>query len=285
MKSPRFDAQGSNNNFVDTSDLSMVPIRDDLSLHTSNEPPKRQTSNREDMPIVQSAPANTITASWFFVVVIALFLLAAIGVLGAMHMQQQISLLTSQLNNSSAALEASKQNFSELNSKLSATGENVSKSGSEAQKQLATLKDEINRLNDVENNKNKTAIDNAARTLNVQKDMISAHEEGLKKVNDQLVSMSTELANFKSSLTKMNETNNSQSNSYSELKQQLVELDGQISSIRAELQKSTQAEGLTQKVSDLEEAVRSFDAFRRQTNASLSQLNADVQLMNERQGK
>lgn len=231
-------------------------------------PPKRPATvgNGAAAPVAGGAPRK----SKFGVVVLSLivcFLGMALAGLGAFSWQQ------------SQSQQLLQQRFDEIALRLESTDESLSQSGAalvmklnKQQESLDTLWTEVKKLWGVANDRNKKAIaalelantDISKEIKKIQQAETSL-QSGVKKVQAELVSIS-------SASLAVSAQNDDFATQLQNLEARLKSLSGESLALQKLIEKNRQAQ--SQRFEDLEQGVKSMDAFRKQTNEKFNRLQS-----------
>ncbi len=177
------------------------------------------------------------------------------------------------------------QRFEDLGGRLESSDESIAQSGavlamkiSKQEETLATHWSEIKKLWGVTNDRNKKAI----KALQLAD---GATKKGLKKTQQALASLRADLGSVQTSLKavqadvkKVNSASLVASAQTDDFHRQLTSLESKLKAVDSEtaslqklIEKNRQSQSL--RLAEFEQAVKSIDAFRRQTNEKFSRLH------------
>lgn len=196
---------------------------------------------------------------------LSLALLALVLVVGA-YFYREISTLQARLDN---RLEESTQKLGNLESQLSATDESLSQSANTIEDRLQLHMDEIRKLWDVSNKRNKGWIEENQRDIKALESSRSKLDKTVSQLDSQLTGLRQQLESagdargrMQTRLDLVTETVQQLEDDLGAQRKALKQLEG--------MQKEWQA--MTARMKDMEAAIDAFDAWRRQVNNRLQQL-------------
>ncbi len=245
-----------------------VPLQADLSA----QPISRPSSSQQSVP-----PQKSGFFALYLIVVVLSACLVVLSVFSWRQNQSQQLLL---------------QSFEELGGRLESSDESIAQSGaalamkiSKQEETLATHWGEIKKLWGVANDRNKQAI----KALQLSD---SETKKGIEKTQQTLVSLQADLnglqkslktlqANMKTLRTDVKKVGSASlvaSAQTDDFHRQLIGLEAQLKAVDSEttslqklIEKNRQSQG--QRLAEFEQAIKSMDAFRRQTNEKFSRLH------------
>ncbi len=193
-----------------------------------------------------------------FLLFIAL-LLAAAACGGAYYLFEE-------LKKTSAALESSTARVESLEQRLSSTDESVSESTTVQGVKIKELTSEVDKLWASAWRKNQAEIGKYSKQLATQTANLDKVRESLKAQQENLTNVQNQLGEAQAMSSIVKEV---QASSIAH-QAQLSELDDTLAALKVS------ASGLQKKVTENEEWVQSFNTFRKQMNAKISQLEDTV---------
>jgi len=210
----------------------------------------------------KQAPGGGGQGPWLLV---SLALLTLVLVLGAWT-YREITQLRGQLE---TAMDRSGQRLDNLESLLSATDETLSQSANSIQGRLKTHMNEIRKLWDVSNKRNRGWIKDNEQALAALENTTGELRKGMEKLRGELAALREQL---KRAVDEQGKTR-TQVDMLAETVQQLEAADArqekqlqQLQALREEWQ------NLDERLQDIDEAIKAFDAYRRQVNERLQKL-------------
>ena len=180
---------------------------------------------------------------------------------------------------SNQLLAQGQENIAELDSRLAATGTDVSKTLQDLKAQLSTNFSEIDKLWAVSYRQNKPDIQKNVRSIASLKDnlgqRVTSMSGSLQQMTTQYQAILDELSGLREGLLQDNE----------ELITEIALLRGQVQD-QAVAQEASRRNlnSLTKQLNDIDEAIDSIDEHRRQLAQKLAQQQAQIQNFESRQG-
>ena len=224
---------------------------------------------------------------WMMACLVLVVLIAVLGV----WFSKQVAGLQAQLDN---RLTESSEKMGNLQSRLSATDESLNQSSGKLLdtvqshgKKLDANQDEIRKLWDLSNKRNKAAIVEQKKALNALSASVSDVKKGQAGVDGKLKSISTDAAALKkqveSAVAAVNKSSDQWQSQIGQMQTRvevlvdsIKQLERQQTSLKSGLDKVEKAQGkistLDGRVDDVEAAVAAFDAYRLQVNSRLDSL-------------
>ena len=178
------------------------------------------------------------------------------------------------LARSNELLEQGQENVRQLDSRLAATGTDVSKTLQDLKAQISTNFSEIDKLWAVAHRQNKPDIQKNARAIaTLDRDLgtkSTSMDSAVEQMASQYQSTLTEISGLRDGLLKDNE----------ELLTEIALLRGQVQN-QAVVQEASKRKinSLSQQVKETEEAIDSIDQHRRQISQKLADLQSQIQAM------
>jgi chromosome segregation ATPase len=167
-------------------------------------------------------------------------------------------------------LAQSEKRIAVLEERLQVTDETMSLADREVTTQLGAWQDEVRKLWDVSNKRNKGWIEENRANIKKQ-------GETLQRVDKRLEEVKTNVARHESTLTQMSaivEQLGSVESQLARLTTQQRQLTDQLNATRQTV--AALESGLARRVSDAEKAVQTFDAYRLQLNSRLIDLQTRI---------
>lgn len=225
------------------------------SAQSGGEPPRRKPP--------RSASGNAGgQGPW---VTLSLVLLALVLVMGV-YFYREISTLQGKVEKT---LTQSSQKLGNLESQLSATDESLSQSANTIEDRLQLHMDEIRKLWDVSNKRNKGWIQENQKNIKALQGSTGKLEKSLSQLDSQLGGLRQELRGATDARGRMQ----TRLDLVAETVQQLEdELNAQRSSLEELDGLRQQSKEINQRVGSTEEAIEAFDAWRRKVNNRLQAL-------------
>lgn len=257
-------------------DLSLKPSRDDLAQRQQRSPRQQSGPGK--------APAPTVSVStaplWSLVV-----LLVVVMAVGGWYLWNQIQRLENDLHHSLSALSQSEVTLTSLQQNLDNRDKTLNKSGDQMAAELKELNSEVRKLWDVANKRNKALIDEQAKA-------IAALETSLKtqsaNVDKQIQAATAGTKDLKADWQKVKDAQaelqtalSAQTSAMEKQKSDLAALKSSVSSLKSNL---AAPHDLDDRITNLEVALKSIDAYRRQVNVRLDQLDQQLGQMYNSQG-
>lgn len=180
--------------------------------------------------------------------------------------------LQERLAKSSELLEQGQENIRQLDSRLAATGTDVSKTLQDLKAQVETNFSEIDKLWAVSYRQNRPDIQKNVRAIAELKDdlggKINSMDASVKQMTGQYQSMLSELTALREGLLKDNE----------ELITEIALLRGQVQDQAVAQEASKRSmNSLTRQITENQEAIKSIDQYRLQINQRLIDLQNQIQ--------
>ena len=178
------------------------------------------------------------------------------------------------LDQSNELLAQGQENIRELDSRLAATGTDVSKTLQDVKAQVNTNFSEIDKLWAVSYRQNKPDIQKNVRAIAAMKqdlgDKVNSMDGSVSEMATQYQSILNELSSLREGLLQDNE----------ELITEIALLRGQVQD-QAVTQEATRrsVNSLTQQVREVNEAIESIDRHRAQLSQKLAQLQSEIQAL------
>ncbi|MRI33800.1 hypothetical protein EOPP23_12470 [Endozoicomonas sp. OPT23] len=260
----------------------------DFSISADERPNRRKTTGTtvkrpSPQPPVnkQNKPSSGGGNGFGWILLILVLVLAGGGVWQFKIMQQELAATR-------AALTQTQNKLSSVTGEVTATGQTIDQSGSALRSELKVVNSEIRKLWDVSNKRNRQWIlinkDNVVKALKQSEQADKAADkaaEQAEKAGKAAGKVSSELANLKKGTREMEQLMKSISTeqlaSRGEMTVTIESYNNQLETMKSLL--SAQKKQLTsfeQQVKEQEQATKSVDAFRRQVNKKLQQLEASV---------
>ena len=172
------------------------------------------------------------------------------------------------LDESNELLAQGQENVRQLDSRLAATGTDVSKTLQDLKSQVSTNFSEIDKLWAVSHRQNKPDIQKNVRTIAEIKASVTAIDQSVKRMASQYESTMQQVTTLRDGLVQENE----------ELITEIALLRGQVQD-QAVAQEAVRRNmrTLTRQVKDTEEAIASIDQHRRQISQKLAELQSQLQ--------
>ncbi|MBL4868036.1 MAG: hypothetical protein JKY67_16835 [Pseudomonadales bacterium] len=171
---------------------------------------------------------------------------------------------------------------SQLENRLSSTDKSINQTGDKTSETLALLDSEIRKLWTIANKRNKGAIGENKKTT-------VALDKALAKVKKTADLAKNQLVQVKESNTLILATNKDLANTILSLNSTIAELEAQLGmqdskliTLQQDLNKVAQQANLSDEVQSNAQAIQAIDAYRRQTNSSIEQLNQDIRNLYQR---
>ena len=182
------------------------------------------------------------------------------------------------LDRSNALLAQGQENIAELDSRLAATGTDVSKTLQDVKDQLSTNFSEIDKLWAVSYRQNKPDIQKNVRSIASLKDdlgqRVTSMSGSVRKMTAQYQTIIDELSGLREGLLQDNE----------ELITEITMLRGQVQDQAVAQEAGRRSlNSLTNQLKDINEAIDSIDQHRRQLAQKLAQQQAQIQNIDSRQ--
>lgn len=242
-------------------DLSLKPSRDDLAQ-------RQHTRGTKPAP-AGKAPAPTVAANtaplWSLVI-----LLVVVMAGGGWYLWDQVQRLQNNLHQSLAALNQSEQALSSLQQNLDNRDKTLSKSGDQMQAELKELNSEVRKLWDLTNKRQKAELEQQAKAL-------AALEASLKS---QGVTFDKQSQSTLERVTKLREEwqqlKDGQAALQASLEEQKAALEKQNSELAKLRTSLATPDDLDTRMTNVEVALKSIDAYRRQVNTRLDQLDEQL---------
>lgn len=276
-------------NLGDLNDVAVDEPRANTSRAASGGNGKKTPpGGRKPAPKPQKpAPSGGGNGGWMAACLVLVVLIAVLGV----WFSKQVSGLQAQLDN---RLTESSEKMGNLQSRLSATDESLNQSSGKLLdtvqshgKKLEANEDEIRKLWDVSNKRNKAAIAEQKKALSALSSSVNEVKKGQAGVDGKLKSISTDAVALKkqveSAVAAVNKSSDQWQSQIGQMQTRvevlvdsIKQLERQQASLKSGLDKVEKAQGkistLDARVDDVEAAVAAFDAYRLQVNSRLDSL-------------
>lgn len=247
-----------------TRDPDVIPVIKPAQDEVTSYRRSQERGIRAEVP--QQSSFNGTLA---FVIVILAFVMA-IGGFTLYEVQQK-------LDQTTVLLTKSKDQISELERRLSATDQGFAKSGSLVERRLASNEEEIRKLWDVSNKRNKTWIRNNETALSATRKEVEALAGTIGGISTSVDSVTN---GFQKLDEKMSQLVLSMIDENEELATAVSLVRGQVQDQSVELSGAHRNITLLEnRVKTTEEAINAIDQHRKQLNSSLSDLRAGLQLL------
>ncbi|MBV1880297.1 MAG: hypothetical protein KUG82_01625 [Pseudomonadales bacterium] len=236
------------------------PVTGSVSAKTS------PLSNEKEAPSANTSGGQGLKNSLFVIVIVLL-----IGVIGAggLFFVQQLDGLRSELLSSKDALNVSSSQLGDLETRLSSTDKTIDQAGNKVSGTLAELDSEVRKLWAIANKRNKNAISENKKST-------AAMNKALGKVKKSVEAVKKQAIQVQKSSDVQAKTIQSLSSTVKELERQLEVQNSQFITLQQDLVKLSKQSDLSDTVKSNVQALTAIDAYRRQTNASIEQLNQDI---------
>jgi len=209
-----------------------------------------------------TAPGGGGQGPWLLV---SLALLALVLVMGAWTWRE----ITDLRNQLETAMDRSGQRLDNLESLLSATDETLSQSANSIQGRLKTHMNEIRKLWDVSNKRNRGWIKDNEKTITSVANTTTELQESMASLREDIAALREEV---KQAANEQGKTQ-TQVDMLAETVQQLEANDARYEKQLKELQSlREQWQDVDKRLQDINEAIEAFDAYRRQVNERLQKL-------------
>ncbi|MEX2489397.1 MAG: hypothetical protein WD356_07715 [Pseudomonadales bacterium] len=233
---------------------SITPARDEVASY-------RRSSRGE-------APKQVNFNGLLVFVIVVMAIMMAVGGYALYQVQQR-------LEESNVLLTKGQENVRMLEERLQATGTDVSKTLSTVQGRLDTNENEIRKLWDVSNKRNKQWIrDNEEAVANLK----STQSNVSGRVNDLQGNISKIVSRFNELANEMTTVRDDLLDSNEEMSTRISMLQGQVEDQAVQVESHNRSvNSLNQQVKRNEEAIEAIDRYRQQVNQRLRELQAQVQ--------
>ena len=223
-------------------------------------------SNEKEAPSVNTSGGQGLKNSLFVIVIV--LLIAVIGA-GGLFFIQQLDGLRSELLSSKDALNVSSSQLGDLETRLSSTDKTIDQADNKVSGTLAELDSEVRKLWTIANKRNKSAISENKKST-------AAMNKALGKVKKAVEAAKKQAIQVQKSSDVQAKTIQSLSSTVKELERQLEVQNSQFITLQQDLGKLSKQSDLSDTVKSNVQALTAIDAYRRQTNASIEQLNQDI---------
>ncbi|MGI0117456.1 hypothetical protein [Zooshikella sp. RANM57] len=286
---------------IDDDLPSMAIARDDIADRAIH----RRSPGKVNQPEVKTRT----NPFWVLLLLVLVVVVSGGGFLG----YQQLTVLRAELNTTKQAYDQALQQLQDVTGKVSETDASITESGSKIQQAIDQIQidlklahSEIRKLWDLSNKRNKPAIAKVTEQLAQQEKslaelkpvsnqlkqtnqslqaleksykQISADAQQAKKSVQQVQALQKALSSLESKLQSLSSqvsvASTEQLATQAALQEQLAQLDKQVSG--KQLQSDVAA-----KLKNVDESIRSIDAFRRQVNSQLLALKNEVRQLRNR---
>ncbi|WP_231871179.1 hypothetical protein [Halioglobus sp. HI00S01] len=242
---------------------SIVPSRD--NEHTMVRPTPGATRGKPGGSGGGSRPpAKASSGGGMFgkLVAVVALVVAAVACAWAWQLQEQ-------LRQSEYALQGHETRIADLEARLSDTDEGMSQNAAVQAAKLRELDSEVRKLWDNVWKKSKERLGKLEATTKKQGTQIAANETSISSTSSKVNSAAADLAKLKSVSGDLSRLMNSAKTNQAEV-ERVADTLNRINLDMAKLNRLVKAN---------EEAVRSTDAFRRQVNASIAELESSVRIL------
>lgn len=240
-------------------DFSLKPARDELAQRQSVKP-KPARGKKPDEP--KAPPSGSGQGLLWFVVL----LLIAGGAGGGFilwtkieQLQQRLELSTSNLSNAESAV-------SKLQGMLENRDNTLTKSGDQMLSDIKTLDSEVRKLWDLANKRNRSDIADLNKQLKSLQADIKSTKSSVAGVDKNLDSTRAQLTTLSKQLGELKENNSTLASSTDSVRQELARMKSVLGS----------AADFEDRITSLEVAIKSIDAYRAQINGKLEKLDREV---------
>lgn len=269
------------------SDLSMKPTRDELVERRG--PVKRAPGKK---------PEGSGLGIKVLVVVLFSLALAAAG-----YLWIKVQELNAVLDQS---LKASQEQLGTLESKVNTQDKSLSMTGDKVTNSINHLNNEVRKLWDLSNKRNRTDIDQLLKTVQTLQGKQEADAKARTELTTQLTQAQTEVKTLKATVTKLQEDDNraekikalqdgiaslknqqqNLADTQAELSKQQLALDAKVSKQQTQIAAVGKAPAVPsdvgRRLGDVEADILSINAHRQQVNSRLNQLDQDIQSLYQR---
>ncbi len=251
-------------------DLSMKPARDEVVQRQQSRGGK-QPVRQPNQPAPKSRPparsGSGATGSLWSIVVLMLIIIGA----GGWYLWNKIETLQASLAQSTQALATSEQALSGLQQTQAQLDKSLNRTGDQMAADIKALENEVRKLWDVANKRNKTAIDaNAAAIAKLQADL-KAQSAALEKQStaiDKKVATAVDAASgVKADIAALQESSKTLDSLLEKQKAELARLKTEVAAGPGDLE---------DRITNLEVSLKSIDVYRKQVNGRLDQLDQQL---------
>lgn len=252
-----------------------------------DEPPRRPRQSAAPRP---AAPARSGGGGGFWIASTVILLIVALG-MGA-FMYRELSMVRAQLDN---RLSESTERLGSLASQLSAADESFSQSAGQVQQRLDEHMNEIRKLWDVANKRNKGWIEENQAAIRTLQGKDTEMSRTLATLRNELNTAKADAAAAKQQVTELRTTLQQTTVARNQMQTQLdlsqetlrqlesrvaaqqktlEDVRGLLPQLQALATAQGQGGGVATRLREVESAISAFDEYRRQVNARLDALQA-----------
>lgn len=214
------------------------------------------------------APKQSNFNGLLVVVIVVMAIMMGFGGYTLFEVQEKLA-------QSNELLSQGQENVRQLDSRLAATGTDVSKTLQDLKAQMNTNFTEIDKLWKVSHRQNKPDIQKNVRAIAEMKDDLGA------KVNSMSASVQTMSVQYQSTLSELSALREGLLKDNEELLTEIALLRGQVQNqVVAQEASKRNLNALTRQVKSTEEAIASIDQYRRQITQKLAELQNQIQQFN-----
>ena len=240
-------------------DLSIKPARDELAQRQQarGTKPSRTAPAKPTRPAPPAVSANTAPL-WALLIFVAM----CVGA-GGWYLWDKVEHLQASLSKSTDALTSSEQALSSLRQSLENRDKTLSKSGDQMTADIKELNSEVRKLWDVSNKRNKAALDEQGAAIARLQGDLKTQAANLDKKFDAATSSA---ASLKDDLQALKDSSNTLAGAIEQQRTELAKLKSQMAT----------PNDLEDRITNLEIAIKSVDAYRKQVNTRLDQMDQQI---------
>lgn len=242
-------------------DLSLKPSRDELV--------QRQQGRSPRSPSVAKPAAATPRSSaplWLLVVLLLVVMAAGGG-----YLWLQIQRLEGDLHRSLAALSQSEVALSSLQQNLETRDQTLTKTGGQMEAEIKELQSEVRKLWDVSNKRNKGLIEEQGKTIAALETRVKNQPAAIEKQIQAATAgvkkdLQSEWQEVKTAHTELQAALEAQKTAVDKQQAELARLKSSLNS----------PSDLEDRITNVEVGLKAIDAYRRQVNTRLDQLDQQL---------
>ena len=242
-------------------DLSLKPARDELAQRQHTRPPRNVPGGKVAAPTVA---ANTAPL-WSLVI-----LLVVVMAGGGWYLWDKIQRLQDNLHQSLAALNQSEVALTSLQQNLDTRDKTLIKTGDQMAAEIKELNGEVRKLWDLANKRQKAELEQQGKALAALEASLKSQGTSFDK---QILSTSEGVKTLREEWQKVKDTQAALQTSLEEQKAALEKQNVELAKLRTSL---ATPDDLETRITNVEVALKSIDAYRRQVNTRLDQLDEQL---------
>jgi len=242
-------------------DLSLKPARDELAQRQTGKPKPTRPGTSPGAPRPPAARSSGQGLLW-----LVILLLLAGGAGGGWFLWHKIELLQSSLDASTNNLTNAESALSSLQQTLENRDNTLSKSGDQMETDIKKLDTEVRKLWTLANNRNRTDIEALEKQVKTMAGNLNSSATSVTSLSKNLDSTNTAVADLKKQITELKEGDTTLTSATAELKKEMTRMKSILGN----------AADFDDRITNLEVAIKSIDAYRSQINSKLERLDREV---------